>query len=267
MDLTELPPLFCRPRRSPKLNPDSRQASLCGGSRRQSSVPRGTSGIETQDSNSTLHNSSPATRGGRHRLPTSPPAADTPTSVASRATLDAGAMDHLTPPRQHRPMRESRSLDPFPPDSHIDCNSRLTIQLPKRSSRSLENCVGSGGKLVTNNNHPNGDVIPAAIGRADHSAEDVRAPLLGNDTNNYPTLRREAFPDYVPAKRWHSLEDITGPDSMVVVAGDGSKKVHIARGSIRSWLVGLFNGNGLRTSDASLRKGHGYGDLQSESIV
>lgn len=48
MDINDLPPLFCRPRRSPKLNTDSRHASLCGfggipGSRRQSSVPRGNS--------------------------------------------------------------------------------------------------------------------------------------------------------------------------------------------------------------------------------
>lgn len=49
VDLGELPPLFCRPRRSPKLNTESRQASFCGNasvfggmnSRRHSSVPRG----------------------------------------------------------------------------------------------------------------------------------------------------------------------------------------------------------------------------------
>lgn len=49
VDLGELPPLFCRPRKSPKLNTDSRQASFCGNlggfgglnSRRHSSVPRG----------------------------------------------------------------------------------------------------------------------------------------------------------------------------------------------------------------------------------
>lgn len=46
VDLGELPPLFCRPRRSPKLNNESRQPSFCGGfggmiSRRHSSVPRG----------------------------------------------------------------------------------------------------------------------------------------------------------------------------------------------------------------------------------
>lgn len=49
VDMTDMPPpLFSRPRKSPKLNPDSRQPSLlamhnCGtGSRRQSSVPRPT---------------------------------------------------------------------------------------------------------------------------------------------------------------------------------------------------------------------------------
>lgn len=49
VDMTEMPPpLFSRPRKSPKMNPDSRQPSLlamhnCGtGSRRQSSVPRPT---------------------------------------------------------------------------------------------------------------------------------------------------------------------------------------------------------------------------------
>ncbi|XP_017842260.1 receptor-type guanylate cyclase Gyc76C isoform X1 [Drosophila busckii] len=48
VDMTDMPPpLFSRPRKSPKLNPDSRQPSLLAmhhygtGSRRQSSVPRG----------------------------------------------------------------------------------------------------------------------------------------------------------------------------------------------------------------------------------
>jgi hypothetical protein len=93
---------------------------------------------------------------------------------------------------------------------------------------------------------------------------------LGNAINNYPILRQDAFPDLMPAKQWHSLEEVPVSDSTAVVAGEEGKKSK--RGSIRSWLVSLFNGNGLRTSDASLRKGihgQGYGDLQSEkeSIV
>ena len=54
VDLGDIPPLFCRPRRSPKLNNDSRQASVCGGfglggmnSRRHSSVPRGIPPVPT----------------------------------------------------------------------------------------------------------------------------------------------------------------------------------------------------------------------------
>lgn len=172
-------------------------------------------------------------------------------------------------------MRESQSLDPFP-DGRTDPSPHLTLHLPK-SSRSLENCMGSCGvklpssiknRHVINNNHPNGDILPAT---GDISAEDVRAPLLGGDIHNSPALQHEAFPDIMPAKRWHSLEEVPGSDSMVVVAG-GGKKAAVSRGSIRSWLAGLFNGNGLRTSDTSLRKGihgHAYGDIQpeKESIV
>lgn len=60
VDVNDLPPLFCRPRRSPKLNPDSRQASLLAGlgagSRRQSSVPKP---ADAGDSVSQCGNSSP----------------------------------------------------------------------------------------------------------------------------------------------------------------------------------------------------------------
>lgn len=56
VDLGQLPPLFCRPRRSPKLNNESRQASTTAGlTRRHSSVPRQT----FADSSSTLQGSSP----------------------------------------------------------------------------------------------------------------------------------------------------------------------------------------------------------------
>lgn len=46
VDLGHDPPLFCRPRKSPKLNNESRHPSIIGGfggmnSRRHSSVPRG----------------------------------------------------------------------------------------------------------------------------------------------------------------------------------------------------------------------------------
>lgn len=63
VDVGALPPLFCRPRRSPKLNPDSRQASLLNGlgagSRRQSSVPRPAASDNNTESGSQCGNSSP----------------------------------------------------------------------------------------------------------------------------------------------------------------------------------------------------------------
>ncbi|XP_017772272.1 PREDICTED: receptor-type guanylate cyclase Gyc76C-like isoform X2 [Nicrophorus vespilloides] len=104
VDLGELPPLFCRPRRSPKLNTDSRQASFCGNlcnfnglnSRRHSSVPRDTyccdreehclEGTSTEvESTSTLHNSSPIA--GRLRY--SRNVLHVPEMAASRQTLDS----------------------------------------------------------------------------------------------------------------------------------------------------------------------------------
>lgn len=62
-------------------------------------------------------------------------------------------------------------------------------------------------------------------------------------------------------KRWHSSEEITEPH----------RKKLISKNSIRSWLVGLFNGTAAscRTSEVSLRKV--YSDMQQivdkESVV
>lgn len=72
------------------------------------------------------------------------------------------------------------------------------------------------------------------------------------------------FPE-TPIKRWYSLEEVVEP---VPQPSPGHKKTK-SRSSIR-WLVGLLHGNGLRTSDASLRKAvNAYSDLQTDrqSIV
>nr|CAD7429253.1 unnamed protein product [Timema monikensis] len=330
VDLTELPPLFCRPHRSPKPNTDSRQASIYGGfgagSRRQSSIPRGASvDVDSTSSlglvaalNNHINNSSPAGRSVKR-----PPLYLT--DNASRTTLNASATNlahddqgadnrsddvEIHPDRRKkssasgeygdihdsntlpRSKKSSRSLDPFP-----DARSRrlelptMSLQVPKRSSRSLENCVGCSGRktlpasLAENNNYPNGDVIQVPTPHAEtvlgSSREDVETPLLGDagDTDNVVIVnchkRRgrsggETFPEFLPTKRWRSLEEVVGGDDGTVSSANPGKKL-IPRGSLRSWLFGLFNGNGLRTSDASLRKGlhGGYSDLQSEkeSIV
>ncbi|XP_047001211.1 receptor-type guanylate cyclase Gyc76C-like [Schistocerca americana] len=348
VDLTELPPLFCRPRRSPKMNTDSRQPSICGGfgpgSRRQSSIPRENS-LDVESA-STLrafavcnaaNNSSPVAnhsqRSGSKRAELSPLYINDVSE--SRTTLSASALEsqsvlsvedcnencvNKTSINQSQralstvettsgnkflednsrstfpqTLREARSLDPLPDyDSTNVGHLQLNLQVPKRSSRSLENCVGCSGKLVpamqfsserchaVNNNFPNGDAILLSPQSNNvcggSSTDDIQTPLLQNfsDIDETITVKRqlrrgksgaEPLPDFHPDKRWRSLEEMPGNDANV----NGHSKKTLARNSIRSWLAGLFNGNGLRTSDASLRKGihSGYSDLQSEkeSIV
>ncbi|XP_063226252.1 receptor-type guanylate cyclase Gyc76C-like isoform X2 [Bacillus rossius redtenbacheri] len=331
VDLTELPPLFCRPRRSPKMNTDSRQASICGsialgaGSRRQSSIPRGAS-VDV-DSNSShgvvvalnnFINSSPA--GRAHKLVERPPLylADS----ASKTTLNAGGTNTLSGSQQLRFSRDedsagepassvassagdeygdintsntlprskrgSRSLDPFPDISgkHLEI-PRISLQVPKRSSRSLESCMSPNSRrtsptnllLVDNvqaeSNYPNGDVLliqnnEAGLGS---SGEDIQTPLL-SDVNDVLIVNchkrrgrsgEEASSEPLPAKKWRSMEAVVPTTESSPSATNNGKKI------LRSWFVGWFNVNGLRKSDASLRKGihAGYSDLQSdkESIV
>ena len=69
------------------------------------------------------------------------------------------------------------------------------------------------------------------------------------------------------SKKWKSLETVPGAEDYSVI----NKKNLTSRPSIRSWIVGLFNGNRIRSSDSSLRKTvlPEYNNLQmeKESIV
>lgn len=165
-------------------------------------------------------------------------------------------------------MRESRSLDPLPGElwSKKCSSSQLRWKEPKKSFRSLENCdkcTRSDSKTnltgkVLNNNYPNGNVI--IVPRVDNSINEAETPLLGEQEN-------VCSGETVAVKRWRSLDQIVQTPSSTAHVPD---KKSSARNSIRSWLVNLFNGNGLRSSDVSLRRGviAGY-DIQSEreSIV
>lgn len=348
VDIEDLPPLFCRPRRSPRLNTDSRHASLCGfggipgaGSRRQSSVPRGNS--QDVDSSSTLglgavsggsilggvlgstsgnlpgvvagslNNSSNNSPSGR---PLRRVQISSGGDVSSKSTLNSQSLveprteeGSQQPPRPRRllssvasssatagytsgsddenevelnkygPVRESRSLDPFPMDTELEQLPKRQpslSQVRRRGTRSLEHCdLFDRVRPVSDiplhkNNHrtfPNGAVSgvnPSVLAGA--SSEDVRVPLLAPADSLVP---RGAV--IVPTKRWRSLEQLkpAAAASNPTYFGDG-KKADV-RGSIKSWLYGLFNGNGLRSSETSLRKGmnSGYSDLPSEkeSIV
>ncbi|XP_050471885.1 receptor-type guanylate cyclase Gyc76C-like [Bombus huntii] len=303
VDVGDLPPLFCRPRRSPKLNSDSRQASLLGGlgagSRRQSSVPRPT----PDDSSSQYGGSSPVPKPLNSRKLDRFPLYLT--DNISKTTLDNVALQEEVENRaanikialddffiDTRPkfrknarvlstiasssstsdypfqtiIRESRSLDPFPLELY---NKRFespnfSWKEPKKSFRSLENCekcTRTNSKTnisekVLNNNYPNGNVI--IVPHTDESPNEAETPLLGDESG--------CMGEIMPVKRWRSLDQVVSVPSTDSVPDKKSS----ARNSIRSWLVNLFNSNGLRNSDVSLRRGviAGY-DIQSEreSIV
>ncbi|XP_076756060.1 receptor-type guanylate cyclase Gyc76C [Xylocopa sonorina] len=303
VDVGDLAPLFCRPRRSPKLNSDSRQASLLGGlgagSRRQSSVPRPT----PDDSSSQCGGSSPVPKSLNSRKFERSPLCltdsvskttlenivlqeDVENRVANikRALddffLDAGpkfrknarvlstiASSSSTSDYPFQTIiRESRSLDPFPIELYSKRfeSPNFSWKEPKKSFRSLENCdkctrtksKTNLSEKVLNNNYPNGNVI--IVPHTDESPNEAETPLLGDESG--------CMGEIVPVKRWRSLDQVVSVPSTDSVPDKKSS----ARNSIKSWLVNLFSGNGLRNSDVSLRRGviAGY-DVQSEreSIV
>lgn len=319
VDLGQLPPLFCRPRRSPKLNTESRQASICGalgfggvGTRRHSSIPRGTS-IDVE-STSTLHNTSPIPVRNFHtkrmeRL--HPYLADVSMSRLSLSTCAFGSEISETPetfgerserrPRRTRTVlssiassaddhrefaksqgmlnkiRESRSMDPIPSTTQCQHLEEPVYRPPRRSS-SLEN-YKLVENIINNNSFPNGNVVPhpEADNLSVGGCEDVEVPLLRTPSlcDNIAIIQRRRAANSgdgegYETKRWRSLEVVPAGTEQQVIDSAQNKK-QISRNSLKNWIVGLFNGNGLRASNASLRKGvlQGYNDLQTEkeSIV
>lgn len=171
-------------------------------------------------------------------------------------------------------LRETRSLDLFPVVLTGSESFRLSSKDLRHIYKSFESCDrcggGGGGGIrdsiidkVINNNYPNGDLL--TVTRNDHhhhhhsSNEEVDSPLLGDDTICTGEIA-------IANKPWRSLDQVTQASTNDNV----TDKKTSTRNSIRSWLVNLFNGNGLRNSEVSLRRGviAGY-DIQSEreSIV
>lgn len=281
VDLCDIAPLFCRPRKSPKLNTESRQASFCGpitgfgggmNSRRHSSVPResgskltvntafGSQVIDPKD----LENK----KGLRPRRMLS--------SIASSTD------EHKSQGMLNR-IRESKSLDPLPSvkSKQLELPNKF-IQTIRRSTKSLENCDKCGDIRIiavpddrlVNNNFPNGNIVN--ITNEDNVIEDAQVPLLTKTT--HPTIiqrkkRRGSNPEDTAeeqlTKKWRSLESV--PVACDQLSDDQQSKKNMPRNSIRSWIVGLFNGNGFKSSNTSLRKGvlNEYNNLQAEkeSIV
>ncbi|KRT81180.1 Adenylate and Guanylate cyclase, partial [Oryctes borbonicus] len=309
VDLGELPPLFCRPRRSPKLNNDSRQASFCAGmggggmiSRRHSSVPRGTS-VDVE-SNSTIYNSSPVPN--RHINKINRNALHVP-DVGSKATVnstfgsqvievtDLEGRKGLRPRRvlssiasscdepsksqgALNKVRESKSLDLLPLVKTKTLQAaNVFVQAAKRSTRSLENCEKCGeiqiiampdDKLL-NNNFPNGNIIDISQDDNISLVEDVQVPLLHSDINPTIVHRKrcgsgmdEGNEEWI-SKKWRSLETVRPSEQ---VMEEAPTKKNLLKPSIKNWLVGLFNGNGLKASNTVLNE---FNNLQTEkeSIV
>lgn len=99
--------------------------------------------------------------------------------------------------------------------------------------------------------------------------ENVEAPLLKVEINPAVIHRRHTpNEDLTVRKKWRSLETVSRAEE----AADAKKKKLVGKPSIRGWIVGLFNGNGIRTSNTSLPKAvlPEYNSLQQpekESIV
>ncbi|XP_011254352.1 receptor-type guanylate cyclase Gyc76C [Camponotus floridanus] len=279
-----LPPLFCRPRRSPKLNPDSRYASLLeglgAGSRRHSRVP-----YPADDSSSQYGGSSPVPRSLHARkLEKSPLSL---TESVSKSTLDnisiqeEGVQRHFNikslddlfisaGPKYRKNaralstiasssssdypsqtvIRESRSLDPIPSDIY---NKRF-----ESSNFWKENeCTRTDSKMdilekMLNNNYPNGNVIMPHTDNLSNEAD----PLLGDNSEGKSEIRE---------KRSRSLDQVVSASSMDSVPDKKSSARKLLEIPPVSTIIQMFNGNGLRNSNHSLRRGiiPGY-DKQNE---
>ncbi|XP_049824227.1 receptor-type guanylate cyclase Gyc76C-like isoform X2 [Aethina tumida] len=269
VDLGHDPPLFCRPRKSPKLNNESRHPSIIGGfggmnSRRHSSVPRDTVGskltINTAFDSQLIEVPEESRKGLRPRRVLS--------SIASSSD------EHKSQGMLNR-IRESRSLDPLPLAKIKQLDVAPVINMP-RSTKSLDNCENCGDVQIIaipedkllNNNFPNGNVTR----HEDNSwLEDVEVPLLNPTQQKQISVRRrggstfnDCFENDTSNKKWRSLESV--PASCNTFLEPQRKKV-----PFKSWLHGLFRGNGLKSSNSSLRRGvlNEFSNLQpeTESIV
>ncbi|CAG9834118.1 unnamed protein product [Diabrotica balteata] len=277
VDLAELPPLFCRPRKSPKLNSDSRQPSVCIGfegllSRRHSSVPRDSGGSKLTINTafgSQLIELSEENRKPRTRRVLS--------SIASSCD------EHQRSQGMLNKIRESKSLDPLPVSKTNKASDLLDKFLNggRRSMRSLENCdkiseiqiIALPEDKMINNNFPNGNLLNIPRETINVYGDDVQSPLL-NINNQIPvTIRRRGgsavddMPESEFSKKWRSLEAVSTSCAQL---SDVPSKKSISK-NVKSWLMGLFNGNGIKSSNSSLRKGvmNEYNNLQpeKESIV
>lgn len=310
VDIGDLPPpLFCRPRKSPKLNCDSRQLSFSGainfdaGSRRQSSVHR--TDIESSHSLQGYGpKDSPRPMPRRFdRLPLYRIEKNTIDNSENENLIDSAnnqkpvimpkpIMKSITSSSDQYPrfrnsdyvLRESKSLDPFPSQlrKRID-----TIQSPEifqkddfnsydidvdnncyKTGTSSSSVVESGNdnKYCNNEIISNNDDSDSKISSIDIAYKYLNNNcngLINNEDAHCPLLLRQqsltdhphggkvcSQPTISHPKPWRSLIEL----QPIELHEDNCSKKSQARGSFKSWLVGIFQGNGFKSSDASLRK-------------
>lgn len=182
-------------------------------------------------------------------------------------------------------LRESQSLDPFPRlRRRFDCiKLPSALKLRNPISCSLDAGVAmiihdpNCSELVSRHSRFNVDLTNRALCNREHDDTNENSAMvkknisykhlnnncngsaIGNDDQNCPLLQRQGSlcsphdESLMQHKRWHSLENVGANESNRDTNSTASKKM-LSRNSIRSWLVGLFQGNGFRSNDASLRK-------------
>ncbi|KAL3268633.1 hypothetical protein HHI36_007737 [Cryptolaemus montrouzieri] len=162
-------------------------------------------------------------------------------------------------------VRESKSLDPLPPfkSKLLDPVSKLLNA--NRSTRSLDNCdkrskiqiIAITDENIADCNYANGNIVVTS-NDDNNFVEDVQVPLLNANPN--PTIIRkrggngceDPIDNNDTSKRWRSLESVQV--SCEPLQNSVKNKKVTPRHSLKTWLLGLFSGNGLKTSNASLKK-------------
>ncbi|XP_050310178.1 receptor-type guanylate cyclase Gyc76C-like [Anthonomus grandis grandis] len=282
VDYNDLPPLFCGPRRSPKLNNESRQPSIVGGhgglhSRRHSSVPRephGTYGGSRSTINTAFGSQLiDAPEEGRYK----PRPRRVLSSIASSSDEPHKSWGVLNK------IRESKSLDPLPAANAATTGrtSKSPLDLidsflkgRKRSAQSLIEDWDNQKEIqiiaipkdkMVNNNFPNGNLLSMTREEQLGFIEDAQVPLLKPPL----VVRHRGGSDFLGSdcskpKLTHSLDALPTKEYNLVQKNSFKKFL--------AGVAGIFNGNSVKSSHASLRKGvlNEYNNIQqpdSESMV
>lgn len=148
-------------------------------------------------------------------------------------------------------IRGSRSLDPLPTDMYNKRFESPNFWKENECTR-IDSKVNISEKML-NNNYPNGNVI--MMSHTDNPPNEAD-PLLGDDSVDKREIRE---------KRSRSLDQVVSASSMDSVPDKKSSARKLLEIPPVSTIIQMFNGNGLRNSNVSLRRGilAGY-DKQNE---